>query len=112
MVGEMKPTKYYIDGKEVSVMEKIQHKLKQLNEASELLEDISDRCAWADDFAHYQTIRDALDPVYTAAEHAKDEVDEMIQEIESQVESYNEKMEYNRIETEKEFEYAIRSSLA
>lgn len=95
--------KYYINGKEATAIEKVKHKLKQLNEASELLEDISDRCAWADDFAHYQSIRDALDPVYTAAEHAKDEIDEMIDDIESQLEEMEEKKKYSEAELDEEF---------
>ena len=104
--------KYYIDGNEVSALEKAKYKLKQLNEASDLLEDISDRCAWADDCAEYSSIKSALDPVYTASEHAKDEIDEMIYEIEHQIEDHDEKMEYNRIETEKEFDQNIGPYLA
>ena len=99
--------KYFIDGKEATGLEKIEHKLKQLSEASELLEDISDRCAWADDFAHYQSIREALDPVYTAAEHAKDEIDEMINDIESQLEEMKEKKKYLEAEFDEEFDHAI-----
>jgi hypothetical protein len=103
--------KYYIDGNEVSAFEKAKHKLKQLNEASELLEEFSDRCAWADDCAEYDSIKETIDPVYTAIEHAKDEIDEMIQEIENKLEEHSEKMEYNRIETEKEFEHNIQNNL-
>lgn len=103
--------KYYIDGKEVSALEKLQHKLKQLNEASNLLEEFSDRLAWADDFANYDSIRDALDPVYSAAEHAKDEIDEEILELESQVEELQEKKLNAEAEVEQEFEQSIRYAL-
>jgi len=104
--------KYYIDGKEVSALEKIQHKLQQLNEASELLEEFSDRCAWADDSTQYQSIKDALDSVYTAAEHAKDEIDEMILEIENQIEEMKEKKLKAEAEVEQEFEHNIQYCLA
>jgi DNA repair exonuclease SbcCD ATPase subunit len=95
--------KYYIDDKEVSVLEKIQHKLKQLNEALELVEEISDRCAWADDFANYGSIREVLDPVYSAAEQARDEIDDQINEIESQIEEMKEKKLDAEAEVEQEF---------
>jgi chromosome segregation ATPase len=95
--------KYYIDDKEVSVLEKIQHKLKQLNEALELVEDVSDRCAWADDFANYGSIREALDPVYSAAEQAREEIEDQINEIESQIEEMKEKKLDAEAEVEQEF---------
>ena len=104
--------KYYIGDKEVSALEKIEHKLKQLNEASSLLEEISDRVAWADDFANYGSIREALDPVYTAAEQAKDEIDEEIMELESQIEEMKEKKLDAEIEVEQEFERNIRYALS
>jgi hypothetical protein len=104
--------KYYINGKEVSALEKAKHKLKQLNEASELLEEISDRCAWADDCAEYNSIKDVLDPVYTAAERAKDEIDEMIYEIEHQIEDHDVRIEAKRIETEEVFDQNIEPCLA
>lgn len=104
--------KYYIEGKEVSVIEKVQHKLKQLNEASSLLEEIVDRIAWADDFALYGSIREALDPVYTAADHAKDEIDDEINELENQLEEMNEKKLGAEAEVEQEFEQNIQYCLA
>lgn len=103
--------KYYIDGKEVSALEKLQHKLKQLNEASNLLEEFSDRLCWADDFANYDSIRDALDPVFTATEHAKDEIEEEILELESQVEELKERKLGAEAEIEQEFEQSIRYAL-
>ena len=104
--------KYYIDGKEVSALQKTEHKLKQLNEASSLLEEFTDRLAWADDFACYQSIRDTLDSVYTAAEHAKDEIDEEIMEIESQIEEMKERKLEAEADVEKEFENSMRYCLA
>jgi hypothetical protein len=104
--------KYYIEDNQVSVLEKIEHKLKQLNEASSLLEEISDRVAWADDFANYGSIREALDPVYTAAERAKDEIDDEIIEIESQIEEMKEKKLDAETEVEQEFEQNIQYALS
>ena len=104
----MKTLKYYIDGKEVSALEKIQHKLKQLNEALALVEEISDRCAWADDFACYGSIREALDPVFTAAEYAVSEIEDQINEIESQIEEMKEKKQEAENEVEREFEHNIQ----
>lgn len=108
----MKNPTYYINGKEVSALEKIQHKLKQLNEALELVEEISDRCAWADDFANYDSIRDALDPIYTASEHAREEIEEEINEIESHIEEMNEKKLDVEAEVEQEFARNIQYALA
>lgn len=103
--------KYYLEGKEVSALEKIQHKLKQLNEASELLEEFSDRCAWADDSAQYQSIKDAFDDVYTAVERSKDEIDEMIHEIENQIEEMEERKKDSAIELEEEFAHNVEHYL-
>jgi Mg2+ and Co2+ transporter CorA len=108
----MKKQQYYIDGKEVSALEKIQHKLKQLNEASSLLEEFSDRLCWADDFACYGSIREALDQVFTVTEHAKDEIEDEINEIEGQIEEMKEKKLNAEIEVEQEFEYNIQYALA
>ena len=96
--------KFYIAGEECTQLEKAQHKLKQLREAYDLLEEISDRCAWADDFAHYETIREALDPVYTAAEHARDELDEEINILEEQIENYHTDKQIALEEVEEETE--------
>jgi phage shock protein A len=104
--------KYYIEGKEVSALEKLQHKLKQLNEASSLLEEITDRIAWADDFANYGSIREALDPVYSAADQAKDEIDDEINELECQLEEMKEKKLYAEAEVEQEFERNIQYALS
>ena len=108
----MKKQQYYVEGKEVSALEKIQHKLKQLNEASSLLEEISDRICWADDFANYGSIREALDPVFTAAERAKDEIEEEIEVIESQIEEMKEKKLNAEAEVEEEFIHNIQHALA
>jgi len=104
--------KYYIQDKEVSALEKIQHKLKQLNEALELVEEVSDRCAWADDFANYGSIREALDPVYSAAEHAREEIEEQINDIESWIEDMKEKKLGAEAKVEQEFERTIQYALS
>lgn len=104
--------KYYIEGKEVSALDKAQHKLKQLNEAVSLLEEMSDRLAWADDFAEYSSIREALDSPFTAAEQAKDELEDEINEIESQIEELKEKKLEVEVEVEQEFERNIQYCLA
>jgi hypothetical protein len=104
--------KYYIDGKEVSALEKAQHKLKQLNEAISLLEEITDRLAWADDFAEYESIKDALDAPYSAGERAKDELEEQAMEIENQIQELEDKKGLAEAEVEQEFEQNIRYSLA
>lgn len=100
--------KYYIDGKEVSAVEKVQHKLKQLNEAVSLLEEMSDRLAWADDFSHYGSIREALDTPYNAVERAKEELEEEIEVIESQIEELKEKKAFAEAEVEQNFEGCIK----
>jgi prefoldin subunit 5 len=103
--------KYYVEGKEVSALEKIQHKLKQLNEASSLLEEFSDRLCWADDFACYESIRETLDPVFTATERAVSEIEDEIVEIESQIEELQEKKLDAEAEVEQEFERNVRYAL-
>lgn len=104
--------KYYIDGKEVSAFEKAQHKLKQLNEAISLLEEMSDRLAWADDFAEYESIRETLDTPFLAVERAKDELEDQVMEIEQQIQELEDKKGLAEAEVEQEFEQNIRYSLA
>ena len=104
--------KYYTKGKEVSALEKAQHKLKQLNEAVSLLEEMSDRLAWADDCTECDSIREALDAPYAAAERAKDELEEEINEIENQIEDLKEKKHNAEAEVEQEFERNIQYYIA
>jgi hypothetical protein len=81
-------TKFKINGKELNLVEYGEHKLKQLNEAISLLEDFSDRIMWAEDFCPHPCIHDALDSVFTAVEHSKDELEEMQSQLEDELESY------------------------
>lgn len=103
---------YYIGDKKVSAGEKMEHKLQQLKEASSLLEEISGRVAWAEDFANYESIREVLDPVYTAVEQAQDKMDEEILKLESYLEERKERKLGAEIEVEQEFEQNIQYALA
>lgn len=100
-------SKYYFKGLPVSAAEMIQHKLKQLKEAESLLEEFSDRCAWADDFADFQSIREALDGVYTAVEYAKEQIEGEILEIEDLFEQFEQKKDEALAEAEEEFKHNI-----
>ena len=99
--------KYTTDGEEVSAIKKAEHKLKQLREASDLLEEFSDRCAWADDFACYQSIREAIDNVYTAVEQSKDEIDEEIVQMEEELEEFEQNSKYALTEMAEDFAQSI-----
>ncbi len=104
--------KYYVYGKEVTALEKAEHKLLQLQEAYDLLEEFSDRCAWAEDMAEYDSIRQAIDDVFTAIERSKDEIEEMIDEMESQLEVMEEKKKDSEVQLKKEFEQNIQYCLS
>lgn len=99
--------KHYVAGEEVSVHEKIEHKLKQLKEALNLVEDISDKCAWAQDFSEYGFITDAIDYIYTASERALEEIETEIQEIEERLEHYKEAKESALAEIDLDYKQSL-----
>lgn len=102
---------YHIGGMRVSVLEKAEHKLKQLNEASKLLEEFSDRCAWAHDFSEYESICDSLYQVESAIDLSKEEIDEMIEAIEDEIEKHKQRIELSEEENERELYENIQELL-
>jgi gas vesicle protein len=62
-----------------------QEKLKQLNEASSLLDELSWRICWAQDFSKFGSINEILDPVGDAISEALDEVNEAIEDLEEAI---------------------------
>jgi hypothetical protein len=98
---------YQIGGKQVSVVEKAKHKLKHLNEASEMLDDISAQFCWTCDSCEYSSIYELIDQVLTVLEESKDHMDEMIQEIEDKLEEYEQEVEASKQENERELDKNI-----
>jgi hypothetical protein len=73
-------------------------KLIELNQALNVMEEVEERISWACDFASYTCINYALDPVYDAANEAKDKIEEEIEYIENQIEEF----EFKQLQFEKE----------
>lgn len=55
------------------------HKLKQLGEAASLLDELSWRICWAQDFSEFSSINEVLDPVGDAISTALDEINDQIE---------------------------------
>ena len=102
-------TKFKINGEDATLIEFADNKMQQLGEAIALLEDFSDRIAWADDFANHACIKEALDSVYAAIEHSKDELEEIQTELEDEMESYkkDKEMKDEDFERNSDLAYAL-----
>ena len=85
-----------------TILDKSTHKIKQLTEAIELLEDISLRMAWATDFCKYDSINEILDDVYKSVDKAQSQLEENLEELEEVVESHKEQAEIQEEELEQE----------
>lgn len=96
-------TKYHIAGEEVTIHQKIEHKLKQLSEALDVLEQVSGKALWAGDFAGYSVITDCMYDVIEAVDKASERLEEEKDSLELCLENYNEKKEEALQEAEKEF---------
>jgi uncharacterized protein YaaN involved in tellurite resistance len=87
-----------------SNIEEVASKLKELKEAKSVCQKIEDQVSWACDFTRYQTVSNALDPIYEAVDSARDSIDDEINFIEDQLENYKFKLDLfehdNKIEIE------------
>jgi hypothetical protein len=85
---------------EVSVgpLDAARAKLKELNQALNVIEEVEERVSWASDFASYVCINHALDPIYDTASQARDKIEEEIEYIENQIEEF----EFKQLQFEKE----------
>ena len=77
---------------EVSKIDKLKHKIKQLEEAQNLLDDLSFRLYWATDFSEFDSITEALNEPINAVDNAKDEIDEMLESAEEILEEYKQQL--------------------
>lgn len=102
---------YQIGGEQVSVVEKAKHKLLHLNQASEMLDEISTQLCWTCDSCEYSSIYDLIDQVLTVLEESKDHMDDMIHEIEDKLEEHEQVMESSKAENEREFNQSINHLL-
>lgn len=76
-------------------------KLKELNEALNVIEDIEDKVIWAQDFTSYPDITRALEPIHEGITSARSDIEHEIDFLEDQIHEYNDKL------ADFEFENAI-----
>jgi hypothetical protein len=102
--------KYYIDGDECSLIEKAEHKRKQLSEALSMISDIEDRIAWASDFSAYSSITDILHDPWDAISRAQEHLEDELSEIEERIEQYELEKEVLEIKlySESELKYCLK----
>jgi RNA polymerase-binding transcription factor DksA len=82
-----------------NTLRKKRHNLKQVREALKLIEDLSWRICWAQDFSQYMDINDALDPIGNSLSDAQEELEHMESHLEEQLQEYRDRinMAHNEI---------------
>ena len=68
-------------------------KLIQLRQAVSVLDKILDKCSWAYDMTDYPDISEQMDSVLDATDRAKDGIESIINDLENQLEEFQEKHE-------------------
>lgn len=71
--------------------EAAKNKLEQLQQAVSVLDTILDQCSWAYDMTLYPDISEQMDSVLDATDRAKDEMESIINDLENQLEEFQEK---------------------
>jgi len=100
-------TKYHIAGEEVTIHQKIEHKLKQLSEALDVLEEVNGKVLWAADFAGYSIITDCMYDVLEITDNVSERLQEEKDSLELCLENYNEKKQEALQEAEEEFKQCV-----
>lgn len=81
----------------------IKKKFSELKQALKVIEKIEESISWACDFTSFSSIANALNPVYDAADKARDVLEEELEYLENQVDEYNFKLA--EFEEENEINY-------
>jgi hypothetical protein len=86
-----------------------QEKLKQLKEAADLLEDMSWRICWAQDFSKFRSINELLDPVGDEIDGAKDKISDLIDSLEEAIkeEETDKALALAEVESEGRLQYLL-----
>lgn len=87
-----------------TLSDKSKHKLQQLNEAIDLIEDISNRIAWATDFCKYDSINEILNTVYQCVDAAQTELEDNLEELEEAIEQHDDQLKDQEDQIERESE--------
>ena len=69
------------------------HKLKELNEALELVKNVEDRITWPCDFASYPDITHVLNPLGDVASDVREKLEDEVLCLEDQLHEYDLKLE-------------------
>lgn len=81
-----------------TLLKDAENKIKQLKEATTLLDDLSCRIDWALDFSEYESIREHLSPLSYAIGDAHEEVENELERLIEGTERYKELKHINDIE--------------
>ena len=86
-----------------------QEKLKQLKEAADLLEDMSWRICWAQDFSKFRSINELLDPVGDEIDRAKEKISDLIDSLEEAIkeEEADKALAIAEVESEGRLQYLL-----
>ncbi len=80
--------------------EEAKKKLQQLQQALNVLDKVIDQCSWASDMTDYGVITGEMDSVCDAADTAKEQIQRYIDDLENQLEEFQEKHEEFLMENE------------
>ncbi len=99
--------KYHVYEDESVHEKKIIHKLKQLKDVLQFVDDVSIKCNTTQCCTQYKLIRDAIDYVYTASERASEEIQKEINKIEDLMEHYADAQQHALSEVDLEFKQSL-----
>jgi hypothetical protein len=85
------------------VSPEVSKKLKELNGALDVLESVEDKVSWACEFTSFRDISQALEPIYSEVDTARDTIKHEIDYLEEQISEY----EYKKAEFEAENEIKV-----
>jgi hypothetical protein len=75
-----------------SNLDDVAKKLKELREAISVCNKVEDQVSWAVDFTSFNTISEALDPLYEAVGESKSALQQEVDYIEDQLHEYKYKL--------------------
>lgn len=75
-----------------SNLDDVAKKLKELREAISVCNKVEDQVSWAVDFTSFNTITEALDPLYEAVGESKSALQQEVDYIEDQLHEYKYKL--------------------
>jgi len=79
-------------------IDEAEKKIKELNQALDLVNELEERLSWAQDFTNYTIIRNAMESPIQSIDEARDTIEQEIDALEYEMEQYHEKLDFFNLE--------------